>query len=259
VILKGKVAVVTGGGRGIGRAIALRYASEGADIAVAARSADMLEEVAGHIERVGRRALPVVMDLRDRNQVSKLADTVVAQFGAVDVLVNNSGIAGPTSVLWEIEPDEWEETLRVNLTGTYLCARAFLPGMVARRSGSVIVIGSATGKRPLYGRTPYAASKLGLVGLVRTLAWEVGEFGIRVNLISPGAVEGTRLDAVIEAQAAAKGVPFEQARAELSSGSPLRRFVAPDDIADAAVYLASDAAGSVTGEDLNVTAGLTMY
>jgi NAD(P)-dependent dehydrogenase (short-subunit alcohol dehydrogenase family) len=257
--LQGKVAVVTGGGRGIGRAIALAYAAEGARVALAARSADKLDEVVELIKHGGGSALAVPTDLREPAQVSRLADTVASELGDVDVLVNNSGIAGPTSVLWEIELEDWEETLRVNLTGTFLCCRAFLPAMIGRRSGSVVVIGSVTGKRPLHGRTPYAASKLGLVGLVRTLAWEAGAYGVRVNLISPGAVAGQRLDRVIEAQAVAKGITLEAARQELSSGSPLERFVAPEDIAQAAVFLASDAAASVTGEDFNVTAGLAMY
>ena len=257
--LEDKIAVVTGGGRGIGRSIALRCAAEGADVALAARSAEQIEEVAGLVEREGRRGLAVVTDLRDPDQVARLADTVAEELGGVDVLVNNSGIAGPMGVMWEIEPEEWEETIQVNLTGTYLCCRSFLPGMVSRRSGSIVVIGSMTGKRPLHGRTPYAASKLALVGLVRTLAWEVGEHGVRANLISPGAVEGKRLDKVIEGQASTRGLPLEEVRDELAGGSPLRRFVDPDDVAEAVVFLASDAAASVTGEDFNVTAGLAMY
>lgn len=257
--LDGKVAVVTGGGRGIGREIALRCAAAGADVALAARSAEHLEEVAGLIEAQGRRALPVVTDLRDADQVTTLAETVARELGGVDLLVNNSGIAGPMTVLWEIDPAEWEETIQVNLTGAFYCCHAFLPAMIERRGGSVVVIGSVTGKRPLHGRTPYAASKLGLVGLVRTLAWEVGEYGIRVNLISPGAVAGERIEKVIEGQAKTKGLTLDEAREELASGSPLQRFVEPAHVAEAVVFLASDAGGSVTGEDFNVAAGLAMF
>lgn len=257
--LDGKIAVVTGGGRGIGRAIALRLASAGADVALAARSADQIEEVARLIEERGRHALPVTTDLREADQVDALAEAVADGLGEVDVLVNNSGIAGPMGVLWETDPAEWEETIGVNVTGTYLCCRAFLPQMVSRRSGSVVVIGSVTGKRPLHGRTPYAASKLALVGLVRTLAWELGEYDIRANLISPGAVSGARIEKVIEGQAKTKGISIEEARDELASGSPLRRFVDPEDVAEAVLFLASDASRSVTGEDFNVSAGLAMY
>jgi NAD(P)-dependent dehydrogenase (short-subunit alcohol dehydrogenase family) len=257
--LEGKVAVVTGGGRGIGRAIALRFAAAGADVVLAARSADQIEEVAGLIEGQGRRALPVVTDLKDPEQITRLAETVAAELGHVDVLVNNSGIAGPMGVLWEMDPDGWDETIQVNLNAVFRCCRAFLPAMIERGSGNVIVIGSVTGKRPLHGRTPYAASKLALVGLVRTLAWEVGEFGLRVNLISPGAVAGERIERVIEGQAATKGITLEEAREELSSGSPLKRFVDPEHVAAAALFLASDAGESVTGEDLNVAGGLAMF
>ena len=257
--LEGKVAVITGAGRGIGRAIALRYAEEGAAVALAARSARDLDDVAALIERCGGRAAAFPTDLREPDQIAHLAARVTERLGPADVLVNNSGIAGPTAPLWEVDPEQWDETMRVNLTAPYLCCRAFVPAMVERAAGSIVMIGSATGKRPLPGRTPYAASKLGLVGLVRTLAWEVGPHGIRVNLISPGGVEGPRLDAVIAAQAERRGVGVDDARTEAAASSPLGRFVPPQHVAEAAVFLASDAAGSVTGEDLNVTAGLTMY
>jgi NAD(P)-dependent dehydrogenase (short-subunit alcohol dehydrogenase family) len=180
-------------------------------------------------------------------------------FGALDVLVCNSGIPGPTAPLWEIDPEQWRETMRVNVEGVYLCCRAALPGMIERGSGSVIVIGSMTGKRPLQGRTPYTASKLALVGLVRTLAWEAGGHGIRVNLISPGAVRGPRIDSVIEAQARNLGVSVADARTRFTSSSPLARLVEPDEVAAAAVFLASPAAAGITGEDLNVSAGVAMY
>src|SRR5688500_18075322 len=121
--LDGKIAVVTGGGRGIGRAIALRCAAAGADVALAARSADQIEQVAGLVEDQGRRARPVVTDLREPDQITRLAETVFAELGGVDLLVNNSGIAGPMQVLWEIDPDGWEETVEVNLTAVFLCCR----------------------------------------------------------------------------------------------------------------------------------------
>ncbi len=257
--LDGKVAVVTGGGRGIGKEIALRLAAEGADVALAARSKDQIEEVAGLIEKEGRRALPVVTDLKEADQITALAETVSAELGPTDILVNNSGIAGAMGNMWEIDLEGWQETMDVNLTGVFLCCRAFLPAMVERRSGSVVIIGSATGKRPLSGRTPYAASKLGLVGLVRTLAWELGEYDIRANLISPGFVDGERLQRVVDGQAEAKGQTVEETRAQMTASSPLLRFVDPQNIAAAVAFLASDDAASITGEDFNVTSGLVMY
>jgi NAD(P)-dependent dehydrogenase (short-subunit alcohol dehydrogenase family) len=190
--LGGKVAVVTGAGQGLGRAIALRCAAEGAQVALAARSEELLAEVAEVIEKTGGRALAVPTDVRDPTQVSRLAETVTKELGGADVLVNNSGIGGPTAVLWEIEPDDWDETLRVNLTGTF-------------------------------------------------------------------PVDGERLTRVIAGQAEVKSITFEEAREQFASGSPLGRFVAPDDVAEAVVFLASDAWASITGEDLNVSAGLAMY
>ena len=177
------------------------------------------------------------------------------RFGRVDVLVNNSGVTGPTTPLWDVDPSDWHETFDVNVTGTYLCCRAFLPSMIERRSGSIVIIGSMTGKRPLWGRSPYAASKLAVVGLARTLALEVGPHGIRVNVISPGPVEGERIEGVIRGQAEGRGISADQVRNELTSASPLNRLVPPDDVAATAVFLASSEARSITGEDINVSAG----
>ena len=257
--LDGKVAAITGGGRGIGREIALQFVAEGAAVALAAPEADEIRTAAASIECAGGRALAVVTDIREPDQVASFAETVTAELGVPDVLVNNSGIAGPNSVLWTLGPADWDETIRINLTGTFLCCRAFLPAMVQRGQGSILMIGSTAGKRPEAGRSPYAASKLGLVGLVRTLAWELGEHGIRVNLISPGSVEGPRIEAVMVGRAQAQGKTVEEIRADVAASSPLGRLTSPGDIASAAVFLASEDAASITGEDLNVTAGRAMY
>jgi NAD(P)-dependent dehydrogenase (short-subunit alcohol dehydrogenase family) len=257
--LDGAVAVVTGAGTGIGREISLRLAADGADVVLTGRSAGPMEEVAAEVRAVGGRASVVRMDLREPASIEAAAKAVQEEFGRVDVLVNNSGVGGPSAPLWEIDPEEWEDTFRVNVTGTFLVCRAFLPGMVERRSGSVVVIGSMTGKRPLVNRTPYAASKTALIGLVRTLAFELGPHGIRVNLVSPGPVEGKRIQWVLEQQAQARGITFEQARDDFTSGSPLKRLVPPGDVADAVAYLASPRSASITGDDINVSAGLVMY
>jgi NAD(P)-dependent dehydrogenase (short-subunit alcohol dehydrogenase family) len=211
------------------------------------------------VEELGRKALAVSTDIRREDSVRNLAEQALHHFGRVDILVNNSGIAGPTTPLWEINLADWEDTLAVNVTGAYLCCRSFLPGMIGQRSGIIIFISSMTGKRPLYGRTPYAGSKMALVGIARTLAWEVGEYGIRVNVISPGAVEGERIKRVVHNQAAALGISEEEALRQFTSSSPLGRLVPPGDIAASAVFLASDKAASITGEDMNVSAGTVMY
>lgn len=253
------MAVVTGAGRGIGRVIALALASEGARVVLAGRSLDGLEETRKLAGDLDGQTLVVPTDITVPGQVGALAARALEAFGQVDVLVNNSGIGGPSAPLWEVDPADWEATMTVNVTGTYLCCRAFLPTMVDRGSGSIVIIGSMTGKRPLVGRTPYAASKMALVGLTRTLAAEVGPYGIRVNLVSPGPVEGERIEWVIERQAETLGVTVDEARARFTSASPLGRLVPPQDVAAATVFLASGLSASITGEDLNVSAGVVMY
>jgi NAD(P)-dependent dehydrogenase (short-subunit alcohol dehydrogenase family) len=252
------IAVVTGGGRGIGRSIARALSAAGYDLVLAARSASELEAVATEIEETGGQAVSVPTDLRDRAQIDRLAETAMG-VGPVDLLVNNSGIAGPQGMMWELDPDEWAETMAVNVDAVFLCSRAFLPAMIERRQGSIVNIGSITGKRPLLGRSPYAASKLALVGLTRTLALETGPFGIRVNLISPGFVEGPRIDWVIDRQAEVRGVPSAVVREDFTAQSPLGRLTAPEDVAATVVFLASDAAAAITGADINVNSGVVMY
>lgn len=259
MLLKEKIAVITGAGRGIGRAIALAYAQEGAQVVLAARSVEALQETQAELARLGGTGIVLPTDISDPNAVEALVTQTLARFGRIDILVNNSGIGGPSAPLWEIAPSEWEETFKVNVTGTYLCCRAFLPHMIKQRSGCIVIIGSMTGKRPLLNRTPYAASKMALVGLARTLAWETGPYNIRVNVISPGPVEGKRIEWVIRSQAEAKGISVDEARQQFTSGSPLGQLVAASDVADAAVFLASDKAKAITGEDLNVSAGNVMY
>ncbi|GAA0624946.1 SDR family oxidoreductase [Kribbella sandramycini] len=247
-------AVVTGAGRGIGRAIAVRLAADGAEVVLGGRDVAALNETAALI---GDRAHVVPVDIGVEESVASFGERTRALIGTPDVVVCNSGIGGPSGPLWTLDLADWQQTLDVNVTGTFLTLRAFLPGMVERGSGGVVLIGSMTGKRPLAGRTPYAASKLALVGLARTLAVECGPHGVRVNVVSPGFVAGPRLDWVIDAQAELSGRDAGAVRAELLAGVPLERFVAPEEVADAVGYLASSAA--VTGADLNVSGGLVMY
>lgn len=259
MLLEGSVAVVTGAGGGIGREITSRLAAEGAAVVLAGRSMQGMQELAGHIRDGGGRALVVPMDLNDPSSIEAGAAQALAEFGRVDILVNNSGVGGPSKPLWELDLEEWEQTFQVNVTGAFLCCRAFLPTMIAARSGSIIMIGSVTGKRPLVNRTPYAASKMALIGMMRTLATETGPLGIRVNVISPGAVEGERMDWVIERQAAARGVSLAESKAAFTEDAPLKRMVTAGEVAEATVFLASPKAAAITGQDLNVAAGLVMY
>jgi NAD(P)-dependent dehydrogenase (short-subunit alcohol dehydrogenase family) len=258
-VLDGKVAVVTGGGRGLGRVIAQSMCRSGAEVVVTGRDAGALSDTVDLIAADSGRASSIVTDLADPSSVDRLGHEVRARHGHVDVLVNNSGVAGPTTPLWELDVADWDATMDVNVRGVFLACRTFLPGMLERGRGSIVTIGSMTGKRPLTGRTPYAASKTALIGLTRTLAAEVGPRGVRVNLVSPGGIEGERIERVIAALADREGLPLDEARRRFTDDSPLRRLVPPDDVAAAVVFLASDAAASITGEDLNVSAGAVMY
>jgi NAD(P)-dependent dehydrogenase (short-subunit alcohol dehydrogenase family) len=253
-----RVAVVTGANRGIGRAIAVTLAASGFTVAAAARDPQTLSGTVAEAAQHGGTVVGLACDVREEASVAELAAGAEA-LGPVHAVVANAGVPGPTQPLHEITLDDWRATLATDLDGVFLTFRAFIPRMIARRAGSLIAISSMTGKRPLYGRTPYAAAKTGLIGLVRTLATELGGYDIRVNAVCPGFVAGPRMEQVARRQAAARGITQEQASAELTEASPLRRMVGAQEVAAACAFLASDSAAAITGEDLNVTAGAVMY
>jgi NAD(P)-dependent dehydrogenase (short-subunit alcohol dehydrogenase family) len=244
--LSGRVAVVTGGNRGIGLVITRALAAAGARVAISSRDAASLG-----------RAGPC--DVADPASADAMAAAVLEHFGHVDVVVANAGIAGPTAPMHEITYEQWRECLAIDLDGVYLTFRGFVPAMIERRQGSLIAISSITGKRPLYGRTPYSAAKMGVIGLVRTLALELGPHGIRVNSVVPGAVDGPRIKEVARNLARARGISEEEALRPFIDTSPLQRLVRPQEVAAACLFLASDAASGITGEDLNVSTGIVMY
>jgi NAD(P)-dependent dehydrogenase (short-subunit alcohol dehydrogenase family) len=258
--LAGQVCVVTAGNQGLGRAIATQLAAHGAQVAFTGRSAESLTATTEELKSLGHgNHLPVVCDVTDEAALIALADTVLAHFGRVDTVVANAGISGPTKPMVELSLAEWRETQAVNLDGVFLTFRSFAPAMIKQGSGSLIAIGSIVGKRPLAGRSTYAAAKMGVIGLVRTLAVELGPHGIRVNTICPGAVSGPRLDGVFREQARVRGVSEEEFRAEFLKDAPLRRMVTETEIGEACAFLASAGALSITGEDLNINAGVAMY
>lgn len=257
--LGGTVAVITGGGRGIGATLSRRYAAAGAAVVLAGRVREPLEEAAAAIRSADRRAEWVVADVSRPEDVAAIFARTIEAFGRLDVLVNNAGIPGSTIDLEHLALEDWLQVLAVNLTGVFLCCKAAIPLLREAGGGKIVNIGSASGKRPLRGRTPYTTSKLGLIGLTRTLAHEVGKYGINVNAISPWLVAGARLDLVVGRDAAARGVDSDTVRKEWAAQSPFERGVTEDDVANLALFLSSAAADNMTGQDINVTAGAVMY
>lgn len=240
-ILAGRVAVVTGAGRGIGRAIAQALAAAGAAVVVAARTADEIQKTAALITEQGGRATAVTVDVGDRASVDGLVAQTLDAYGRVDILVNNAGIQGPIGPLVDNDPADWERTLRVNLFGTFLCSQAVLPHMIAQKSGKIINLsgGGATAPRPNF--SAYGASKVAIVRLTETLAVEVEDHNIQVNAIAPGAVNTRMLDEVLEAADRA-GSEADAARQRAEQGG-----TPPTLAAELAVFLSSPAADGLTG------------
>lgn len=250
-------AVVTGASRGIGAAIGRRLVADGWTVVFAGRDERSLASVVHDVANEPGVADPRYCDVSDEVSVAALVAYAETTHGCPDLWVNNAGISGRTAPTVDLSRKEWDEVLAVNLTGPMLCARAALPGMIARGSGHIVNVASVTGKRPLPQRAAYAASKLGLIGFTRALADEVGSAGVRVNAISPGLVEGPRIERVLAGQAEARGVEIDRVRADLVAATPMRRMVSAEEVADAVVAL--HALTGVTGIDLNVAAGLVMY
>jgi len=256
VRLSGQVALITGGGRGIGRAIALRFASEGAAVMIAATKREPLEATAAEIRKAGGRAATAVVDVADEEAVKTVVAATLGELGRLDILVNNAGVGGPTLRVVDMGRADWDRTLAVNVTGAFLCSKHAIPHMVARKSGRIVNITSIAGLMGYPLRSPYAVSKWGMIALTRTLAGELGEHGITVNAIAPGAVRGERVEGVIAARAAALGRPAADVERELFvDPTALKRMVGPDDVAATAAFLASNDAANITGETISVSAG----
>jgi NAD(P)-dependent dehydrogenase (short-subunit alcohol dehydrogenase family) len=254
--LDGRVAIVTGGGYGIGRAIALALAKEGADVVVAARTESALKKVAKEIESLGRKSLAIVTDLLQPDQPMAMVEKTLAKFGKVDILVNNAGAEGPISNVAEMDLKGWNDLLAVNLTGVMLCSRYVLEKcMIPRKSGVIINISSAAGRKGLPTRSAYSSSKFAIIGFTQSLASEVGRYGIRVNAIAPGAVEGERIERVFNIAAKNMGVTYERVVANSNARSALGRMVKPEEVAALAVFLASEQSSAITGQTINIDAG----
>ncbi len=259
MLLQHKVAIITGGSRGIGREIAHAFADQGASIALVGRSKEALEKVKDELIEKNTTVISFVCDVTNEIKVKEMVELTIQKLGDIDILVNNAGSAGQTLSIESLLETDWDDVVDSNLKSTFLCTKAVIPSMKRKQGGRIINMSSISGKRPLQYRAGYCAAKMGVIGFTRTAATELGQYNITVNSICPGFVAGERIDDVILKQAKVRNVSKEQLANEFKKASPLHRFVRPADIAATTVFLASDHGGGITGEDVNVSAGVVMY
>jgi NAD(P)-dependent dehydrogenase (short-subunit alcohol dehydrogenase family) len=255
--LEEKIVLVTGGGGGIGRAIALEFAAAGSRVVVTGRTQSALDAVAKEV-RCGRtRVLPLSCDITRKEEIEELKRRIASRLGAVQILVNNAGIA-PAAAFLEMEDALWEEVLRINLTGTYYCCKVFLPEMIAAGWGRIVNIASTVAKTSYPNISAYASSKHAVLGLTRSLAAETARHGVTVNAVCPGYVDTglTQKSSLFLAQKTGK--PAADALAMLKNTSPQKRLIDPGEVAYLAAMLASEAARGINGQAINVDGGAVM-
>jgi len=244
----GRRVLVTAGASGIGAAIAAAFAAEGARVSVA----DVDGPAVSRAVDEGRVVHGVVADVSDPGAVDAWFDDVLERWGGLDVLVNNAGVAGPTAPVEDVTPEEWRRCLAVDLDSHFLTSRRAAPVLKAQRSGCVIALSSTAGLVGMGLRTPYAAAKWAVIGLVKSLAIELGPYGVRVNAVCPGSVEGPRMRGVIDREARAREVAAEDVERGYVEGQSIARFVQAREIADMCTFLASDRASMVSGQAIAV-------
>ncbi len=272
--LSGKVAIVTGAARGHAEAVARRFAKEGALLSICDMiPAEELEATVGvEIKSSGGDVICFQTDVSNEEAVKVMVEATLDRFGTIDILANVVGITGPTQDVWQMSLADWKKTIEVNLDSVFLCCKAVLPTMIKHKYGRVINFSSGTGKQPLSHRTPYATSKMGVIGFTRTLAADIGRYNITVNAICPGTHEGRSIEMARD-RAAYMGKPFDEAefRTRVEAYQQNERVVlagrwcadegysergsGPEDAAAVAVFLASDDAAQMTGQDLNTSGG----
>ena len=258
--LEGQVAVVVGSGRGIGETIARTFAQEGAAVALVdlAKMKAELESIAQEISQKGGKAIAIVADCTDDSQVKKMVDETVTLWGKIDILVNSAGLRGPLVPVQDITEEEWDTVLDVNLKAVFLCCRAVLKIMLQQKSGSIVSISGTAGKEGMALRGSLCAAKWGLSGLTQTIAKEAGPSGIRANIICPGGMDEPELRDMYAERAKGLGMEFSQLEKSVLEQTPLRKYAKHDEVAKAALFLASSDSSHTTGESLNVSGGRLM-
>jgi len=246
VELSGKVALVTGGAQGIGKAIALLLAKNGADVAISDINLEKAQETANEIESMGQRSLALKANVADLKEVEQMVEAIVQQLGRIDILVNNAGITRDRLILRMTEED-WDAVLNVNLKGTFNCTKAAIRYMSKQKSGKVVSIASVTGEMGNAGQANYGASKAGVIGFTKTIAREFAARGINVNAIAPGYIQTAMTDAVPD-----------KAKEMLKQMIPMERLGQPEDVAEAVLFLVTERSSYITGQVLNVNGGIYM-
>ncbi len=244
--LKGKIALITGGARGIGRAIALTFAREGADIVVADVNLEVAGKTASEIEAMGRGALALEMDVTDYQKVEEGINKILDKFGKVDILVNNAGIT-KDNLLLRMSQAEWDAVINVNLKGTFNCIKAVSKPMVKQRSGRIISIASIIGLMGNWGQANYAASKAGIIALTKTVAKELASRNINANAVAPGFIQ-TDMTAKLP----------EDVKAKMMEAIPMAKLGTPEDVANVCLFLASEESSYITGQTITVDGGMVM-
>jgi NAD(P)-dependent dehydrogenase (short-subunit alcohol dehydrogenase family) len=247
----GRRVVVTAAAGGIGLAIAKAFATDGDRVHIC----DIDEQALKHVIEDHPIISASVCDLADRCSVERFVAAAADNLGGIDVLINNAGIAGPALTVEEMDPDQWEAVLAVNLTGTFNVTRRAIPHLKKSRAGVVLIMSSVGGRFGYPERSPYATTKRGLLGFTETLAIELGEAGIRVNAIAPGAVSGARIQRVLQGRADSSGRSVDEVTADALANQSLEYFVDPADIAALALFLASNHAKSITGQTIPIDGG----
>lgn len=255
--LKGKVVVITGPAKGMGRAVTLAFAREGARLVLAGRDTAAIEEVAGELAAMGAESLVVKCDMTRSEQTERVATEALAHFGSIDVLVNVAGGSGPIGKTgWETTQAEFDDIVQLNMTGCFNTMRAVMPAMIEQGAGKIVNVGGTFGMRGRAGRMAYSASKWGLRGITKSFALEAGSYGINVNCVAPGMVDGPRFrDKVCANMANKLGITPEEAAIRHAEDYALKRVSTDNDVANACLFLASDVARQITGVDLPVDGG----
>ena len=246
--ITGKIAIVTGAGQGIGKAISLRLANAGADVAILDLNLQSAETVAKEIETMGRHAIPIQVDVSKSENVNAAVRRTLTEFGRIDILVNNAGIAGRTLPLTDLDESDWDEVIGVNLSGVFLCCKAVIGTMIAQDYGRIVNIASIAGKEGNPTMIPYSVSKAGVICLTKALAKEVADYNIRVNAVSPAVIETPIMDGMAQST-----IDY------MVSKIPLGRIGKPEEVAAVVNFLASDEASFVTGQCYDVSGGRATY